>query len=66
MIFKECKMKNEPYTDESFPPNEFSLITDWEEPECADKVRLWKTFTWMRATEIESLNDDEGKLSVFF
>jgi len=65
-IFEECKMKNTPYQDESFPPNEFSLISDWEEPEVQDKVRLWKSFNWIRATEIEELNDDEGKLQVFF
>lgn len=61
-IYEECKMKNEPYQDESFPPNEFSLISDWEHPEVADKVRLWKSFEWIRATEVPELNDDEGKL----
>jgi hypothetical protein len=25
----------------------------------------WKTYEWIRASEIPSLNDDEGKLSVF-
>lgn len=65
-ILTECKMKNEPYEDESFPPNEFSLISDWDEPEVEDKVKLWKTFEWVRATKIPSLNDKEGKLSVFF
>ena len=25
----------------------------------------WKTFEWIRASEIPSLNDDEGKLAVF-
>lgn len=65
-IWEESKMRNIPYEDESFPPNEFSLISDWEEPEVQDKVRLWKSFTWIRATEIEELNDDEGKLQVFF
>ena len=65
-IYEECKTKQQPYEDESFPPNEFSLISDWEEEEVADKVRLWRTFTWIRATEIEELNDDDGKLQVFF
>ena len=32
-IYEECKLKNQPYTDESFPPNEFSLISDWEDGE---------------------------------
>jgi len=31
-----------------------------------DKVKLWRSFEWIRATEIPSLNDDEGKLQVFF
>mmetsp|Transcript_12340 Transcript_12340/g.16737 ORF Transcript_12340/g.16737 Transcript_12340/m.16737 type:complete len:166 (+) Transcript_12340:237-734(+) len=31
-----------------------------------DKVRLWKTFEWVRATQIPELNDDEGRLQVFF
>ena len=61
-IYEECKAKNQPYEDESFPPTEFSLISDWEEPEVQDKVRLWRTFEWIRATQIPSLNDDEGKL----
>ena len=65
-IYEECKAKNTPYEDESFPPTEFSLISDWEDEEVQDKVRLWRTFEWMRATEIPSLNDDEGKLQVFF
>lgn len=65
-IYEECKLKNEPYQDESFPPNEFSLISDWEEPEVQDKIRLWRSFTWERATQIPSLNDNEGKLQVFF
>ena len=65
-ILEECKLKNEPYEDESFPPNEFSLISDWDEPEVQDKVKLWQTFEWVRATKIPSLNDNEGKLSVFF
>lgn len=65
-IFEEVKAKGEKYEDESFPPNEFSLISDWDEPEVADKIKLWRTFEWVRATEIPSLNDDEGKLSVFF
>ena len=52
--------------NESFPPNEFSLISDWEEGEVQDKVQLWRSFEWVRATEVPSLNDDEGKLQVFF
>ena len=65
-IYEECKMKQTPYEDESFPPNEFSLISDWDEGEVQDKVKLWRSFEWVRATDVPSLNDDEGKLQVFF
>ena len=65
-IYEECKARNLPYEDEAFPPTEFSLISDWEDEEVQDKVRLWRTFEWVRATQIPSLNDDEGKLQVFF
>ena len=66
-ILEECQLKQEKYTDESFPPNEFSLITDWDEEEdgVPEKARKWNRFTWIRATEIPELNDDEGKLAVF-
>jgi hypothetical protein len=64
-IMKETVKSQAKYTDESFPPNETSLINDWEEDEVQDKVRLWRQFEWIRATEIEELNDEEGKLSVF-
>lgn len=53
------------YTDETFPPNEHSLITDWDDDEALDKVFTWRRFTWARATDIPSLNDKEGKLQVF-
>jgi calpain-15 len=60
-------LKDEPYTDESFPPNEFSLIQDWDEDAdgIPEKARKWQRFTWIRATEIEELNDSDGKLQVF-
>lgn len=64
-IMQHCAKTQDKYTDESFPPNETSLINDWEEEEVQDKVRLWRQFEWLRANEIEELNDDEGKLSVF-
>ena len=65
-ILEEAKLKNEPYEDESFPPNEFSLIADWDEDEVLDKVKLWKQFEWIRCNEIEELNDkEEGQLVVF-
>ena len=57
--------KGKPFKDTSFPPNEFSLISDWDEDDVQDKVRLWRQFEWIRATEIEELNDAEGKLAVF-
>ena len=34
--------KLENYVDESFPPNEFSLIHDWDDPEVRSKVRIWR------------------------
>ena len=49
-IYEECKARNKPYEDEAFPPTEFSLISDWEDPEVQDKVKLWRTFEWIRAT----------------
>jgi hypothetical protein len=56
----------EHYRDESFPANEYSLISDWQDPEVADKVRPWSQYQWVRATEIESLRDPHaGKLQVF-
>ena len=64
-ILEEAKLKDEPYEDESFPPNEFSLIADWDEDEVLDKVKLWKQFEWIRCNDIEELNDDEGALQVF-
>jgi len=64
-IMNEMVTKNEKYTDESFPPTEMSLINDWDEDEVQDKVRTWSQFEWIRATEIEELNDEEGKLAVF-
>lgn len=56
-ILEEVKLKGQAYKDESFPPNEFSLISDWEDDECFDKVRLWRQFEWIRASEIKCLND---------
>jgi hypothetical protein len=41
------------------------LINDWQEDEVYSKVRLWRQFEWIRATQIEELNDSEGKLQVF-
>ena len=53
-----------PFTDTSFPPNENSLISDWDDENVQDKVRLWRQFEWRRASAIEDLNDDEGKLKI--
>ena len=64
-VMQECAKTQSKYTDESFPPTETSLINDWEEEEVQDKVRLWRQFEWIRATEIAELNDEEGKLAVF-
>jgi len=29
-------------------------------------VPIWKNYKWLRTSEIKSLNDDEGELSIFF
>ena len=61
-VKKKCK-----YTDDMFPPTKKSLINDWndESDDIQEKVEEWGAFTWIRATEIEELNDDEGQLAVF-
>ena len=43
------------------------MINDWndESEDIQEKVDEWKTFKWIRASEIKELNDDEGKLAVF-
>ena len=62
-----CEKKKTKYTDDSFPPNKKSLITDWndESDDIQEKVDEWATFKWIRASEIEELNDEEGRLAVF-
>ena len=62
-----CENKKIKYTDDSFPPKDKSLISDWndESEDIQEKVDEWKTFKWMRASEIPELNDEEGQLSVF-
>ena len=54
------------YTDESFPPNEFSLIKDWEDYDVQSKVREFRRIEWIRASECPDLIDKmEGELDVF-
>jgi calpain-15 len=54
------------YTDESFPPNEYSLINDWEDYEVQSKVREFRRIKWIRASEVPDLIDrQEGSLEVF-
>ena len=57
--------KDSPFMDTSFPPNENSLISDWDDDNVQDKVRLWRQFEWKRASTIDDLNDNEGKLNIF-
>jgi len=38
-IKTEVDRKDVMYVDESFPPNEFSLISDWEDDEVYDKIK---------------------------
>jgi uncharacterized protein YmfQ (DUF2313 family) len=49
-VMQETVKSKSQYTDEAFPPNETSLINDWEETEVYGKVRLWRQFEWIRAT----------------
>jgi hypothetical protein len=63
----KCKMNGKPYIDKDFPADKQSLIDNWDD-KSADVVSIkkeWKTYEWIRASEIPSLNDDEGKLAVF-
>ena len=53
------------FIDRDFPPSFKSLVSDIENAEKEDLVNLWKDMEWIRAREIPSLNDDEGKLQVF-
>lgn len=66
-MLEHCQNKKVKYTDDSFPPNKKSLINDWNDDaeDIQEKVPEWSEFTWIRASEIEELNDDEGKLAVF-
>lgn len=66
-VLEECLWKGIKYTDESFPPEKKSLIYDWTDPsdDVQDKVEEWEKFTWVRATDIAELNDDEGQLAIF-
>jgi len=50
--------------DPKFPAAKESLIKDWasSDPEIEGLVETWEKYEWIRASEIKSLNDDEGKL----
>ena len=52
------------YMDPKFPAAKESLIKDWasSDPEIQGLVETWEKYEWIRASEIKSLNDDEGKL----
>lgn len=66
-VLEECQYKNIKFKDESFQPEKKSLIADWDDPadDVQEKVDQWGTFEWIRAAEIEELNDDEGELAIF-
>ena len=55
------------WEDEAIPPNEYSLIKDWEDEEVLDKVFAWRQFEWLRAHDIPSLNasSTDGTIAVF-
>lgn len=66
-MLEYCSKKKIKYTDDSFPPSKKSLINDWndESDDIQEKVEEWSGFTWIRASDIEELNDEEGQLAVF-
>ena len=63
----ECRYRGTQFTDESFPPEKKSLISDWNDPadDIQEKVEDWDKFVWTRSDDVEELNDDEGKLAIF-
>lgn len=66
-MMEHCQRTKKKHTDEAFPPKKKSLINDWndEADDIQEKVEEWGNMTWIRASEIEELNDDEGVLAVF-
>lgn len=66
-MLQQCVLKKEKYTDHSFPPSKKSLINDWndESEDIQSKVNEWSQFVWIRASDIEELNDEEGSLQIF-
>ena len=61
-MMEYCEKKKTKYVDDMFPASKKSLINDWndEADDIKEKVDEWSKFTWIRATDIEELNDDEG------
>lgn len=50
-ILESCKNWNKKYTDNEFPPNETSLVNNWDLlPE--SQRNKWKKFVWRRSSEI--------------
>lgn len=49
--------------DEQFPPDESSLIKDWEADSVVDKVGTWCNFEWRKSCDIPSLGPEA---QVFF
>lgn len=66
-ILAFCQKKKKKYTDDSFPPTAKSLINDWtdESEDILEKVPIWSKFIWVRASESEELNDEDGALAIF-
>ena len=63
-----CRRDGVRFEDPEFPPNESSLIRDWNEPdpEVREQAPDWRNIRWIRAEEIPELNDDgEGELELF-
>lgn len=66
----EYTVKGEKFTDPDFPPNQFSLIEDWDDKQNKDIREVaaeWKGINWIRATHIPEFcaREKVDKLRVF-
>ena len=62
------KVKGERYNDETFPAEDISLISNWNDSSkrIRDIVEEWKSFKWIRSTDIPCLNNPKlGELAIF-
>ena len=66
-IVEKYRGTGEKYTDDEFPNDPSSLITDWNDqsPDILAIKDDWKDIQWIRAEEIKILNDEKEGLKVF-